>query len=55
MGFPFACSPDPDTKPPMLPLVPGGQGGTQRPGFAPRVIKGGQLDLEDAIKDSTGA
>ena len=44
-----------DTKPPVFPLAPGGQGGIQRPGFAPRVIKGGQLDLEDAIKDSTGA
>ena len=41
-----------DTKPPVLTLVEGKQQRIPKPGFAPRVIEGGQqLDLEDAIKN----
>jgi len=43
-----------DAKPPVLTLVEGKQHATPKPGFAPRVIEGGQqLDLEDAIRDAT--
>ncbi len=43
-----------DTKPLVLTLVEGKQHATPKPGFAPRVIEGGQqLDLEDAIRDAT--
>lgn len=42
-----------DATPPALTLAGGGQRATLKPGFAPRVIEGGQqLDLEDAIKNA---
>lgn len=42
-----------DTKPPMLALAGAAQRRAAPPGFAPRVIEGGQqLDLEDAIENA---
>jgi len=42
-----------ETRPPVLALVQGKQRSAPLPGFAPRVIEGGQqLDLEDAIKNA---
>ena len=38
-----------DARPPVLALGTGKQHATLKPGFAPRVIEGGQPDFEDAI------
>ena len=47
---PIRCCMD-GVKPPMLTLRTEEQYAAPKPGFAPRVTKGGQLDLECAIKD----